>query len=103
MTRTTELLKSLKRWEDEIVDASIFTPNNIAKVIFRQADKSELRGRLDALKEEVEWLKICYRRIVKIIIVDDNMENNPTAVFIKDRLASIQEEIKLIESAGVRK
>jgi hypothetical protein len=79
--KTTELLKELAQME-----------NNFSDRLERRQLKSELRGRLDVLKEEEEFIKnfqtncLCERcgRL-------DSLH--------RKRLASIQEEIKLIEDA----
>jgi hypothetical protein len=103
MTLTTELLKGCGRGS-----YPHFCGEKI-KGISNSGDlcpecKSELKGRLDALKEEVEWLK-------KLQIEIEDLENAYTDGFgqnefnidVSKRLASIQEEIKLIENAGVGK
>lgn len=81
MTRTTELLKELAQME-----------NNFSDRLERRQLKAELRGRLDALKEELSfWEKSGFTEMLLGFPL------------IKERIASIQEEIKLIENAGVGK
>ena len=100
MTRTTELLKGCGHKDEwDIICGEKYAGG----LELCPSCKSQLRGRLDALKEEEEFLEICSKNLNTI----DYEENDRTALAvcrdINYRLASIQEEIKLIESAGVGK
>jgi hypothetical protein len=79
MTRTTELLKRIEEHEKRTCCMYV-------------TGRNELKGRLDALKEEVDNLQF-----IKDDIGADWRQR------YEQRLASIREEIKLIESAGVGK
>lgn len=84
--RTNELLK-------EINFKDLF--KNCPKCNYnceKEKAKSELRGRLDALKEEVKFIK-------SLDGLNKACWNLGNWNIIKTRLASIQEEIKLIEKA----
>ena len=79
MTSTTELLKEIDKLDKNGVSLTSFG---------RRFINAELKGRLDALKEEVEFLdKLQLETQFRNFI-------NP---MIENRLTSIQEEIKLIE------
>lgn len=73
MTRTTDLLKRIEEHEKRTSCMYV-------------TGRNELKGRLDALKEEIKYL----REFQKIL-------NNNCIYQIGDRLASIKKEIKLIE------
>jgi hypothetical protein len=75
MTRTTELLKRIE--EPEKRTSCMYVTG-----------RNELKGRLDALKEELSfWEKSGFTEMLLGFPL------------IKERIASIQEEIKLIEGA----
>ena len=104
MTRTTELLKEIEElYYDD--GECMFSDNDTSqwKAPGYLRLKGELRGRLDALKEEVENLqKLGLIKIKKCSCFEHELMND-TYDLVYKRLASIQEEIKLIETAGVGK
>lgn len=103
MTHTTELLKELKDIEDKNRELckrygrphnTLYRTNNYSEYT---EIKSELKGRLDALKEEVENLqKLGLIKIKRCSCFEHELMND-TYDLVYKRLASIQEEIKLIE------
>jgi len=112
MTRTTELLKGCGtsdavpyvddyvccghdngHWEEQEYQDGDHTHKEdiwVKQILLCKNCKSELRGRLDALKEEEKFLRS---------IDVDYITNLDTRDSIKYKLASIQEEIKLIENS----
>jgi hypothetical protein len=83
MTRTTDLLKRIEEHEKRTSCMYV-------------TGRNELKGRLDALKEEEKFLD----ELGWVINGNVTLELQK---YVNKELASIQEEIKLIESAGVGK
>lgn len=94
MTRTTELLKGCGHKDEwDIICGEKYAGG----LELCPSCKSELRGRLDALKEEFENLqKLGLIKIKKCSCFEHELMND-TYDLVYKRLASIQEEIKLIE------
>ena len=109
MNRITELLKEIETHKEIIENRKInihenasgnydgcthaslieqiqLSENRISKC------KAEIKGRLDALKEEREFLEIAFKKDINYKVFD--IEGNAD---FKTRLASIQEEIKVLE------
>ena len=91
MTRTTELLKEIHDELERGITRNKVLPldwamDRIEPII----EKALSKVRLDALKEEVEFLENLIREY-------EQLEWEGKGVKIRNRLRSIQEEIKLIE------
>lgn len=101
MTRTTELLKGCKGTLDYLTQDEVVETNGVCREnCLCDKCESELRGRLDALKEllsskerHLKDLKECATNK----IVGSWIWVNATIKRLTKQLASIQEEIKLIE------
>lgn len=93
MTRTTELLKEKEKLNKKLHKSFLLNrKEEYTKLLIKIVEKEGyLKGRLDALKEEKEWLK-CWDEHCDNCDICSTCESER-----KDKLASIQEEIKLIE------
>lgn len=101
MTRTTELLKEI----EAINGKSMIFQDTYDK---RNNLKSELKGRLDVLKEEVEFLED-WRCKLNLWIAGLKLKDEKIDEFIEiidiyeDKINYLKQQIKKLESAGVGK